>query len=191
MGRSYSQKDTNPKDQIGSTKLPLDLVPSTLEVYAALAFLEGALKYGRFNWRIAGVRTSIYLSALKRHLKKFEDGEWDDRKTKVPHLASILACTGIILDAFSCGKLNDDRAPAAPDTGDIIDEMAPFVAHLKELFKDHNPHQYTIRDSEHAHTRIDGSVLSEISRELEGQKRPSCTKPRKTRSRSTRRRSQR
>lgn len=138
-------KETNPKDAIGSDKLPLHLVPASLEAYASLAFLEGALKYGKFNWRIAGVRLSIYIDALKRHTKKLEDGEWDDAKTGVPHLASIIACAGIPLDAKECGKLTDDRAPRGK-ASELIDRLAAQVVKLKNLFKDHNPKQYTIAD---------------------------------------------
>lgn len=153
-------KDTNPKDIIGSGKLPLSLVPASMNAYAALAFLEGALKYGRFNWRIAGVRCSVYLDAALRHLSKFANGEYCDSDrvnedgeivtgTKVPHLASALACIAIILDADLCGKLNDDRAPAQENLGNFIDTQCAYtVAHLKELFADRDPHQYTIADTE-------------------------------------------
>lgn len=168
-----SSKDTNPKDMIGSTKLPLDLVPSTIQVYAAMSFLEGALKYGKFNWRIAGVRFSIYLSAIKRHLAKLEDGEWADPETKVPHLASIIASAGIIADAQMCGKLLDDRAPAAPSP-ELIDRQTELVSHLTKLFEDCDPYQYTIEDSENAHTRVDGRVLSEVPCVPESKKGKSC-----------------
>lgn len=139
-------KPTNPKDAIGSGKLPLELVPDTVTIFASLAYLEGALKYGRFNWRIAGVRASIYRAALQRHLNKWWNGEWEDPKTKVPHLASVIACAGIILDAHVLGKLIDDRPPISP-IGYLIDDSENLVAHLKELFKEHTPHQYTIEDS--------------------------------------------
>ena len=140
-------KATNPKDAIGSTKLPLDLVPDTLLLYAALAFLEGALKYGRYNWRIAGVRMSIYLAAMERHKMKLAAGEWEDPVTKVPHVSSIIACAGIIADAHTCGKLVDDRPPSCLRVSTLIDDQVATVAHLKDLFKDHNPHQYTIEDT--------------------------------------------
>src|SRR5258707_949196 len=71
-------KATNPKDAIGATKLPISGVPTAVNRYAALAFAEGALKYGRYNWRVSGVRISIYLDALHRHLIKLQDGEWCD-----------------------------------------------------------------------------------------------------------------
>lgn len=138
-------KLTNPKDAIGSTKLPLNLVPDTLEVFAALAFTEGALKYGSTNWRVSGVRASIYVAALKRHLKKYWNGEWADPKTGVPHLASVIACAAIILDANVAGKLTDDRPPKV-DMAGLIDNLEPAIAHLKEMFKDHSPHHHTQAD---------------------------------------------
>lgn len=143
----HDGKDTNPKDAIGSNKLPLGLCPDTMEIFAALAFLEGAAKYGRYNWRIAGVRASIYYDAVGRHLDKWWNGEWADPKTKVPHLASALASIAIILDAHVCDKLNDDRPPRAPDLSALIDSMSEGVKHLKELFKDHHPKQWTIEDT--------------------------------------------
>ncbi len=138
-------KPTNPKDIVAMKKLSLGLVPDTCDVEVALAFLEGALKYGRYNWRIAGVSTSVYVDAIKRHLAKFWNGQNRDKKTRVKHLASIIACATIIMDAELCLKLNDDRPPAAP-LDELIDEADDIVAHLQELFKDHKPHQYTIKD---------------------------------------------
>jgi hypothetical protein len=141
-----TDKPTNPKDQIAVTKLPLHLVPSTLEVFAVLAFLEGASKYGAFNWRVAGVRASVYKSAAERHLKKWWNGEWADKRTGVPHLASAIACLAIILDAGVCGKLTDDRPPPAP-VSDLIDGMEADVRRLLDLFADRNPHHFTIDDA--------------------------------------------
>lgn len=139
-------KPTNPKDAIGSNKLPLHLVPSVLNIYASLAFLEGALKYGTGNYRAIGVRMSVYLAALERHLQKVKDGEWADQKTGVPHFSSILACVGIILDAKHCGKLTDDRLPAVP-TADVIEAMEVYVPLLKQQFADCHPRHYTIADT--------------------------------------------
>lgn len=138
-------KLTNPKDAIGSSKLPLHLVPASLKVFASLAFLEGATKYGAYNWRAAGVRASIYKSAMERHMEKWWNGEDADPLTGVPHLASVIACAGIILDAKLCDKLNDDRPPVAPISAEI-DRLEALVASLKALNADKDPHHYTIND---------------------------------------------
>lgn len=138
-------KATNPKDAFGSAKLAVGLVPDTAVNEMALAFLEGALKYGRFNWRIAGVRASIYNDALERHRQKWWNGENRDPVTRVKHLANLMACAAILIDAELCGMLTDDRPPRAP-VGAQHDELIKSVAHLKELFKDHAPTQYTERE---------------------------------------------
>lgn len=140
-----STKETNPKDAIGSTKLDMGLVPDTVNVYAGLAFTEGALKYGRYNWRIAGVRSSIYHAAMRRHLAKWWNGQDCDPETRVHHLGNIIACAGILLDAELCGKLNDDRPPAV-DMDVLIDSKIEVLQHLKETFKNHSPTQFTIKE---------------------------------------------
>lgn len=139
-------KATNPKDAMGVQKVPMHLVPGSAKAYLAMAFLEGALKYGKYNWRIAGVRSSIYLDAMERHLEKYKNGEDCDKVTKVPHLASIMACCAIILDAELVGKLKDDRPPRAEVSG-LIDSLAEHVQYLTDLYDDEDPHQYTIDDT--------------------------------------------
>jgi hypothetical protein len=143
---STEPKPSNPKDIIGSDKLPLSLVPDTTIAYLTLGHLEGMLKYGLVNWRECGVRTSIYLDALARHVAKFKSGEWADPETRVPHLANALACLSIIVDAHECGKLIDDRPKPAP-VAPLIDRSGGIVKHLKALFADRNPHHYTIGDA--------------------------------------------
>lgn len=138
-------KDTNPKDAVGATKLPIGLVPSTGINLAAVAFLEGAMKYGRYNWRAAGVQASIYYDAAMRHLEKYWNGEECDLKTGVPHLASAIASIMIIADAKVCGKLTDDRPPKAEIDKQIRD-LEVIARLVREQFASHKPHQWTIND---------------------------------------------
>ena len=105
---SLAEKQSNPKDLISSDKLPLHLWPNTATAMGCLGLLEGACKYGRSNWRVAGVRASIYYDAAKRHLDAWFEGE-ELSPEGVPHLANALACLAIIVDAEAAGKLNDDR----------------------------------------------------------------------------------
>jgi hypothetical protein len=137
-------KASNPKDLIGSDKLPLDLVPDTVTAYLALGFLEGVLKYGKVNWRQCGVRASIYIAANRRHMAKWIGGEEVDPVTKVPHLASAMACIGIIVDAQAAGMLVDDRPLRGCDTSAFIDGLTDTVKHLKALFADKDPVHYLI-----------------------------------------------
>ncbi|MFN7882785.1 MAG: dATP/dGTP diphosphohydrolase domain-containing protein, partial [bacterium] len=49
------QKLTNPKDAVGTKKVSFSVLPWRVLVNVALAMMEGALKYGRHNYRAAGV----------------------------------------------------------------------------------------------------------------------------------------
>jgi hypothetical protein len=139
-------KPSNPKDIIGSDKVPLHLWPETATVLGALALLDGALKYGRSNFRSVGVKASIYFDAAKRHLNAWNEGEDNDPDSGLPHLAHVLACVAILIDARAAGKLTDDRMIKG-GYRELIDTMTPHVKRLKELHKDKNPKHYTIADN--------------------------------------------
>lgn len=163
-----STKDTNPKDAIGSNKVPLHLWPSTATAVGSIALLNGALKYGRSNWRVAGVRASIYADAAKRHLDAWFEGEETDPDDGVDHLGAVLACLAILVDARAAGKLNDDRAVQG-GYRKTINECTSEVTRLKELHAGKEPKHYTINDST-------GSILNELIRtKLGGPSEPPWT----------------
>jgi hypothetical protein len=139
-------KASNPKDSIGATKLPLSLVPETAIAHASLAHLDGAAKYGAWNWRHAGVRASIYLDAVRRHLAAWQAGEERAADSGVHHLGHALACVNILLDAQACGKLIDDRPPSV-DLTTFYATLTPEVARIKARHSDKHPHHYTIKDT--------------------------------------------
>lgn len=129
---SDDSKATNPKDQQATTRLDLSLFPDSAVAYGALAFVEGDQKYGGYNWREAGVQTSVYIAALRRHIAKYWNGEWADPKTQVPHLANALACIAILIDAHEQGNLNDDRPPTQDPA--FYANVEATVAHIQKLF---------------------------------------------------------
>lgn len=119
----------NPKDAIGSDKLPLHLWPLTATALGSIALLNGALKYGRANWRASPVRASIYVDACQRHLAAWFEGEEDDEEG-VPHLGSALACLAILADAGAAGTLHDDRQfPGG--YRELADSLTPLVGLLR------------------------------------------------------------
>lgn len=140
-------KNTNPKDLIGSDKMPMHLFPMTATVYGTLALLDGALKYGRANWRAAGVRASIYYDACLRHLTKWFEGETIDPESGLPHLAHAIACITILIDATEAGMLKDDRMYQGGYL-DTLKKLVPEVKRLKEVHKEKNPKHWTIQDNE-------------------------------------------
>ena len=148
--QDVTSKLTNPKDAIGSTKLPLHLWPETASILGAMALLDGALKYGRANWRHDGARASIYFDACRRHLNKWFEGEDTDPDSGLPHLAHALASLAIIVDAEAMGELVDDRQFETASEGrryaEFIDKLTPHVKRLKELYQDRTPKHWTIAD---------------------------------------------
>lgn len=141
-------KPTNPKDAIGSDKLPLHLWPTTATIVGALGLLDGALKYGRSNFRAVGVRASIYYDAARRHLDAWFEGEDTDPDSGLPHHAHALACIAILVDAQAAGKLTDDRMYGGDRYRAFVREYTEHVARLKALHAGKDPKQYTIDDDE-------------------------------------------
>jgi hypothetical protein len=119
-------KETNPKDARAASEgrlqfsvIPWRAVPSTPSTPAewmvytevALAMAEGAWKYGRHNYRVAGVRASVYFDAAMRHLVALELGEEIDPDSGVHHHAKAIAGLLVLRDAIIGGVCTDDRPP--------------------------------------------------------------------------------
>lgn len=138
-------KPSNPKDIIGDAKVPLWLLSGTAKIAWAMAQFAGMLKYGAWNWRKAGVRYSVYLSAMERHLEGIKAGETYDPVDGTYHLGNIMACAAIILDAAAGGMLIDDRPPQL-DHRPAIAEAEALMAKLKEQYADRHPQHFTIKD---------------------------------------------
>lgn len=139
-------KPTNPKDAIGADKIPFHLWPETATILGVLALLEGALKYGRGNWRAIGVKSSIYYDAAMRHMKAWFEGEDVAPDSEIDHLGHALACLAILIDARAAGKLNDDRAlPGGYHA--LLEAATPHVKRLKAAHADKSPHHYTRADA--------------------------------------------
>jgi hypothetical protein len=139
-------KPSNPKDIVGSNKLPLHLWPATATAVGCLGLLDGMLKYGRSNWRAAGIRSSIYVDAAKRHLDRWFEGEDCDKDSGLPHLSHALACLAILVDAQAAGKLNDDRQMTG-GFHKLLDDLTPHVGRLKAIHADKAPKHWTIADA--------------------------------------------
>jgi hypothetical protein len=137
----------NPKDIVGNTKLPLNLCPPTAMAHLSLALFDGAQKYGKWNWRAAGIDSSVYIDAALRHIEKWNSGENVDADSQLCHLAHAMATLAIIIDAAACGKLTDTRAPAI-DIGPYLDKLTPHIARLTLKHAGKNPKHYTVADSQ-------------------------------------------
>lgn len=126
-------KPSNPKDRAATSRLDLSLFPDSAAAYGALAFSEGDLKYGGYNYRDCGVSANVYVAACRRHLAKWYNGEEEDPTTNIPHLASALACIAVIIEGVELGNLKDDRPPKM-DMGDLLNRCEGKVKHLQSIF---------------------------------------------------------
>lgn len=138
-------KPTNPKDAVGSDKIPLHLWPTTATALGSMALLDGMLKYGRTNYRAIGVRSSIYYDATIRHMNAWFEGEDLDPDSGLDHLAHALACIAVLVDAKAAGKLNDDRVYPG-DYRKFMTDLTPHVKRLKDKHAEKNPRHFTRND---------------------------------------------
>jgi hypothetical protein len=128
-------KPTNPKDALGILKTPESVIPGPVISELGVAMLEGALKYGRHNYRAIPVRASVYYDAVvARHMKRWWEGEDIDGPSGVHHIVKAIASLVVLRDAMIQGKFNDDRPPRSPEGWqDKIDEK---VADLIKKYPD-------------------------------------------------------
>lgn len=105
------KKETNPKDAVGVKKVPISTVPAPVMAEIGLAMLEGARKYGRHNYRAAGVRASVYYDALFRHMGAWWEGEDVDAESGLSHIVKALACLTVLRDCMLSENWVDDRPP--------------------------------------------------------------------------------
>lgn len=103
------QPKMNPKDALGMKKVSFTKFPPAALAHGAHAMMNGASKYGPYNWRENAVVASIYIDACMRHLNAWFDGEETASDSGVHHLGHAMACLAIILDAQETGNLVDDR----------------------------------------------------------------------------------
>jgi hypothetical protein len=137
-------KHTNPKDVVGSKKLSFAVLPWRVLTFVALAMLEGALKYGRQNYRAAGVRASVYFDAVVgRHLTQWWEGEDIDADSNLHHIDKAIAGLMVMRDSMLQGNFVDDRPPLGNvDMADLNRRAAALI----ERYGHVQPKHYTIAD---------------------------------------------
>ena len=125
-----SKKSTNPKDTVGATKVPMSRVPVAPLMEVAVALHEGHVKgYRGHNWRIAGVRGSIYYDASMRHLMAWYEGQDLDPDSGINHISKAVAGLMVLRDAMIHDNWTDDRPPKTPEG---------FLAHIQKLMDEVN-----------------------------------------------------
>ena len=134
---SEHTKDTNPKDAIGSTKPPIANVPLSVISEVGMALAEGQWKYGGYNWRVIGVRASVYWDATFRHLKAFWEGEDTDPDSQLSHVTKAISALVVLRDAMIQENWTDDRPPRSKQTStQVNDQYKHMLERLKSLQPD-------------------------------------------------------
>lgn len=110
-----TSKPTNPKDAVGIKKVPMSVVPATVIAEVAVGMMEGALKYGRHNYRSIGVRGSVYYDATMRHLMAWWEGEDTDPDSQLSHITKAITSLTVLRDSMLRKNWVDDRPPRSPD----------------------------------------------------------------------------
>lgn len=140
-------KESNPKDNVGVKKVPLHVVSSPVIMEIGLGMLDGDRKYGGHNYRVAGVRASIYYDAMMRHAMAWWEGEDIDRDSGLSHVTKIMSCMSVLRDAMINDMWTDDRPPKVKNqdwiqeynkiAGSIIDKypnpVTPYTEQNKSL----------------------------------------------------------
>lgn len=104
-------KPSNPKDSVGIKKIYFSVLPWGVIAEVGLAMLEGALKYGRHNYRGVGVRASVYFDATIRHLTDWWEGEDIDPDSQLSHITKAIASLTVLRDSMLRQNWSDDRPP--------------------------------------------------------------------------------
>ena len=112
-------KKTNPKDAVG-TKKPrfYSGLPANVTKEVSVGMMEGAMKYGRHNYRVAGVRASVYIDATIGHLLDYWEGQDIDPDSDLHHITKAIASLYVLRDAQMRNMCEDDRPPKSDVEGD-------------------------------------------------------------------------
>ena len=144
--KRLTSKDTNPKDAVGIRKWrQFTTVPWLVMCEVGVAMMEGARKYGRHNYRVAGVRASVYVDAAMGHVVQWWEGEDKDPDTGLSHITKAIASLTVLRDAMINDMMEDDRPPR-PNLDETRENLQEVV---DAMFKAHPEPKdaYTIKDT--------------------------------------------
>ena len=139
-----TSKLSNPKDLVGVLKVPMSTVSAPVLAEISLGMLEGAGKYGRHNYRMVGVRSSVYYDATMRHLMAWWEGQDIDPASGLHHVTKAITSLVVLRDAMLHGMCDDDRPPSL--SVDFIDALNKQAAAVIKKHEKLSPRHYTLKD---------------------------------------------
>lgn len=154
--KTTKSKPSNPKGILSAAKAPMSCVPAVVMAEIGVAMLEGAAKYGRYNYRVSGVRAAVYYDATMRHLMAWWEGQDTDPDSGLSHITKAITSLVVLRDAMIQGMVEDDRPPRSPE---FYDELNALSANILGRHADNYPIHYTHRSLTDAATDTDARAL--------------------------------
>ena len=139
--KMIATSEINPKDIVGASKVSITKLPAAGVLHGAHAMMDGARKYGPYNWRSKPVQASIYVDAAMRHMQAWFEGEETAGDSGVHHLGHALACCAILLDAQETGNLVDDRPPNGEGVRELMKRLNETIMARSETRQDQQAQQ--------------------------------------------------
>jgi len=135
--KSRKGKETNPKDALGIRKVSIHAVPMQVIAELGLAMMEGGRKYGTHNYRKAGVRASVYIDALFRHVfLQWWEGEDIDIDSNLNHITKAIATLVVLRDSMLMDNWIDDRPIRNPANSQLSKQFNELAGQIIDKYPD-------------------------------------------------------
>lgn len=121
------------------SKFQLDLIPYQALIETAKAFMYGAKKYGRWNYK-NGLEHSRLINAALRHLNQYKEGEDLDEESGNSHLGHAMASIAMLIDSIKNRPDLDDRytpeklKPSKLSPEELIESTLDLNQKIKEIY---------------------------------------------------------
>jgi Domain of unknown function (DUF5664)/Protein of unknown function (DUF1778) len=129
VARGMSARAMAADDTTVQTAAPFfSILPLDVLAQVALGLLEGALKYSRHNYRVVGVRASVYVDATARHAAQFWAGDDLDADSKagLHHVDKAIASLTVLSDSIKRGNWVDDRPPRCAEDWAVLNMKSRY-----------------------------------------------------------------
>lgn len=101
-----------PKSEVGSKKVNWSALPFDVLAEVSLAMVEGAVKYGRHDYRVMKCPHSDYFDATMRHQTAWFEGQDIDPDSGRHHIDKAIASLIVLRASMLAGTDIDDRPPS-------------------------------------------------------------------------------
>ena len=108
--RDYEDKYTSRGLRHNEGKIPLELVPASLNFAVGEVFAYGQKKYARRNWE-KGMSWEAVMGCLERHYMKFKSPHYSDidDESQLHHLKHVAANVAMLIEYLETHPELDDR----------------------------------------------------------------------------------